>query len=88
MKLYELNHETIIRTGNNTFLLYKRFSLFVIISILENNIGNDKSNRTGDTLNTMNENIFFIFMCILNEINNSVKETLDILILRILKEES
>jgi len=44
MKLYEFNHETIVRAGNGSFLLYKGLGLLVIISVLENDIGDNESN--------------------------------------------
>lgn len=84
MKLNELNHESIIWTGNRTFLFDKRLSFFVVIPVLENNISDNECHRSRNALNAMNENYFLVFMGSLNEINHLVKQTLDVLVLRIL----
>lgn len=88
MKLDKLNHKTIVGTCNYTFLLNERLSFFVIISVLENNICYDQGNRARYSLNAMNKNILFVFVCILNEIDNSIEKTLNVLILRIFEEKS
>ena len=88
MKLDKLNHKTIVGTCNDTFLLNERLSFFVIVSILEDNICYNQGNRARYSLNAMNENILFFFVCILNEINNSIEKTLNVLILRIFEEKS
>lgn len=88
MKLDKLNHKTIVGTCNNTFLLNKRLSFFVIVSVLEDNIRYDQGYRTRYTLNAMNKNILFVFVRILNEVNNSIEKTLYVLILRVFEEKS
>lgn len=87
MKLYEFNHKSVVRTSNNPFLFHKGLSFFVIIPVFEDNISNNQSNRSRNTLNAMYQNILFIFVCILNEINNSIKETLYVFVLRVFEEK-
>lgn len=87
MKLNQLNHEAIIRAGNYTFLFNEGFSLFVVITVLKDNISDNKGYWSGYALNTMDKDIFLVFMGILDEVNNSIKKTFDILILWIFEEE-
>lgn len=88
MKLNQFDHKTIIWTGNYTFLFDEGFCLFVVISVFENYICNDQRNGTRNSLYAMNQNIFLVFVCILNEINYPIEETLNILILWVFKEKS
>lgn len=87
MKLDKLNHKSIIWTSYNTFLLYERLRFFVVVSILKDDICYNQGNRARYSLNTMNENILFVFVCVLYEVNDSIKETLNILILRVFEEK-
>jgi hypothetical protein len=83
MKLNELNHESIVRTGDWTFLFDKRLSFFVVIPVLKNNISDNECHWSRNALDAMNENVFLVFMGSLNEINHFVKQTFDVLVLRI-----
>ncbi len=53
MELNELNHESIVGTGNWSFLFDEGFSFFVVVAILEDDVSNNKGNRAGNTLNAM-----------------------------------
>jgi hypothetical protein len=42
MKLNELNHESIVGAGDGALLLDKRLSFFVVISVLKNDVSDNK----------------------------------------------
>lgn len=87
MKLDKLNHKSIVGTSYNTLLFDKRLSFFVVVSILKDDICYNQGNRARYALNTMNKNVLFVFVCVLNEVNDPIKETLNILILRVFEEK-
>lgn len=87
MKLDKLNHKPIIGTSYNTLLLNERLRFFIVVSIFKDDICYNQGNRARNALNTMNENILFVFVCVLYKVNDSIKETLNILILRVFEEK-
>lgn len=88
IKLNKLDHKPIVWTGNSSFLLDETFSLFIVIAIGENQISNNKSDWSGNTLDAMNKYVSTITEGIVDKVDNSIKQTLNILILRILEEKS
>jgi hypothetical protein len=88
MELNKLDHESVVRTGNRPFLLYKTLRFFVVIPIFENYVSNYEGYRPGNALNAMDEDILLVLMGILDELDNSVKQALDVLVLRVLQEKS
>lgn len=88
MELNQLHHESVVRTGNWPFLLYKTLRLFVVVPIFENYVSNYKGYRPRDSLNAMNKDIFLVLMGILDELDNSVKQALDVLVLGVLQKKS
>lgn len=83
MKLYEFNHKSVVRTRYTSLLFYKLLGFFVVVSKLKNHISNGKGNRSGYALNTMNQNVSFVVLALLNELYDPIKKTLNILVLRI-----
>ncbi len=53
----------------------------------EYNVCNAECYRARYSLDTVHKHILFIFMSVLNELNCPIKETLDILILRVFQEK-
>lgn len=88
MELNKLDHESVVRTGNRPFLLYKTLRFFVVIPIFENYVSNYEGYRSRDSLNAMDEHVLLVLMGVLDELDNSVKQALDVLVLRVLKEKS
>lgn len=87
MKLYQLNHKSIVRTSYSSLLLDEKLSFFIIVAVFKNDEGYHKSYRSRYSLYAVNENVNFVFLCVLNELNNSIKQTLNILILRIFEKK-
>ena len=46
MKLYKLDHESIVRASDGSFLFDKRLSFFVVVTVLKNYVGDDESHRS------------------------------------------
>lgn len=88
MELNKLDHESVVRTGNRPFLLYKTLRFFVVIPIFENYVSNYEGYRPRDALNAMDEHIFLVLMGVLDELDNPVKQALDVFVLRVLQEKS
>lgn len=87
MELNELHHKAIIRAGDSPFLLDEGLSFLVIEPIHENEVSKYKSDGARYTLYAMYENILFGPVRGVNEINNPIKQTFYILVLRILEEK-
>ncbi len=83
MELDKFNHESIVGTGNRSFLFDERFCFFVVVAVLEDNVCDNKGHRPGNSLNAVDEDIFLVFMCCLDEFDNFVEKTLYILVLRV-----
>jgi len=87
MELDQFHHKAIVRTGDASFLLDKQLSLLVIIPQLEYDICDDHRDRARDTLDAVDEYVMLILLGILYEIDGSVEEALDVLILGVFEEE-
>lgn len=88
MELDKFNHETIVRTGDWSFLFDKRLGFFVVVTVFKDDVSDNKGDGSWDTLDAVDEYILFVFMSILDEVDDSVEETLNILVLRVFEEES
>jgi hypothetical protein len=60
---------------------------FVVISVLKDDVRDNKSDRAGDALNAVDKNVFLVFVCILYKFDNSIEEALNVLVLRVLEEK-
>ena len=88
MKLYQLNHKSVIGTCDSSSLLDKKFSFLVIIPQFEDNVWDHKGNWSRYTLDAMNQNIYLVFLTVLDKLYWSVEQTLNILVLGIFEEIS
>lgn len=87
MELYKLDHKAVVGAGNGSFLFDEGLCLFVVISVLKDDVCDNKGDRSGDALNAMYKDVFFVFVCILYKVDNSVEETLDVLVLGVFEEK-
>lgn len=87
MELNEFDHKPIIGAGDSPLRLDYLFCFLVVISKLKDNKCYNDGYRTRYALNAMNQNIGLVLLAIQDEVNGSIEQTLNILVLRIFQEK-
>ena len=87
VELDELHHEPVIGTRNGAPLLDEALCLLVVEAVHEDQVGDDESDGPGDALDAVHQHILLAAVGRVDEVDDPIEQTLDVLVLGVLQEE-
>lgn len=87
VELDQFDHEAVVRTGDGPLLLDEGLCLFVVVAVLEDDVGDNEGDGSRDALNAVDEDVLLPLLAVLDQVYHPVKQALDVFVLGVLKKQ-